>query len=121
MIKIRWAWFVAALLFFVYMVILGSLPGNAQALTEKINDKTLHFIAYSSLTILIYFSVITTKIKKFSITLIIILIFSITDELIQSTLSYRNASLLDLSFDILAACVMTSCLSALKFSDNKMT
>ena len=41
------------------------------------------------------------------------LALSLTDEYIQSMLSFRNASLLDLSVDLLAAGLMTSCLSLL--------
>jgi VanZ family protein len=95
------------------MIALGSLPGNAQALTEKINDKFLHFLAYSLLTILIYLSLSTTQLRKFTLTLSIIAILAMTDELIQSTMAFRNASLYDLSIDILAASLIASCLSLL--------
>ena len=56
MTTMRWTYLVAAISLFVLMLALGSYPGNAQALTEKINDKILHFLAYSLLTALIYLS-----------------------------------------------------------------
>lgn len=113
MIKIQWPWLGIAIVFFLFMIALGSLPGNAQALTEKINDKILHFLAYSLLTILIYLSLSTTQLRKFTLTLSIIAILAMTDELIQSTMAFRNASLYDLSIDILAASLIASCLSLL--------
>ncbi len=54
MTTMRWTYLVAAISLFVLMLALGSYPGNALALTEKINDKILHFLAYSLLTALIY-------------------------------------------------------------------
>lgn len=112
--KMRWIYLTAAIIFFLFMLALGSLPGNAQSVTEIINDKVLHFLAYSLLTVLIYLSLRTTKLGKFIITLSVILVLGMTDELIQSILSFRNASLLDLIVDLLAAFLMTSCLSLLK-------
>ena len=121
MIKIRWPWLAIAIIFFLCMIILGSLPGHAQALTEKINDKILHFLAYGLLTALIYLSLSTSQLRKFTTTLGIIIILGMTDELIQSTLPYRTASLLDLSVDILAACLITSCLSLFRVQDKNNT
>ena len=109
----RWTYLVAAITLFVLMLALGSYPGNAQALTEKINDKILHFLAYSLLTALIYLSLNSPKREKFIITICIMLALGLTDEYIQSMMSFRNASLLDLSVDLLAAGLMTSCLSLL--------
>jgi VanZ family protein len=119
MIKIQWPWLAIALIFFLFMIIVGSLPGNAQALTEKINDKILHFLAYSLLTALIYLSLSTTHLRKFTLTLSIIAILAMTDELIQSTMTFRNASLYDLSIDILAASLIASCLSLLTINNRK--
>lgn len=119
MIKIQWPWLAIALIFFLFMIIVGSLPGNAQALTEKINDKILHFLAYSLLTALIYLSLSTTHLRKFTLTLSIIAILAMTDELIQSTMTFRNASLYDLSVDILAASLIASCLSLLPINNRK--
>jgi len=109
--KIRWTYLIAAITLFILMLALGSYPGNAQALTEIINDKILHFLTYSLLTALIYLSLNKTKRGKIFITLCIMLALSLTDEYIQSMLSFRSASLLDLSVDLLAAGLMTSYLS----------
>ena len=119
MTKIRWTYLIAAITLFILMLALGSYPGNAQALTEKINDKILHFLAYSLLTALIYLSLNSTKREKFFITLCIMFALSLTDEYIQSMLSFRTASLLDLSVDLLAAGLMTSCLSLLPSANDR--
>ena len=119
MTKIRWTYLIAAISLFILMLALGSYPGNAQALTEKINDKILHFLAYSLLTALIYLSLNSTKREKFFITLCIMFALSLTDEYIQSMLSFRTASLLDLSVDLLAAGLMTSCLSLLTITNDR--
>lgn len=119
MTKIRWTYLIAAITLFILMLALGSYPGNAQALTEKINDKILHFLAYSLLTALIYLSLNSTKREKFFITLCIMFALSLTDEYIQSMLSFRIASLLDLSVDLLAAGLMTSCLSLITITTDR--
>ncbi len=119
MTKIRWTYLIAAITLFILMLALGSYPGNAQALTEKINDKILHFLAYSLLTALIYLSLNSTKREKFFITLCIMFALSLTDEYIQSMLSFRTASLLDLIVDLLAAGLMTSCLSLLTITTDR--
>ena len=119
MTKIHWTYLIAAITLFILMLALGSYPGNAQALTEKINDKILHFLAYSLLTALIYLSLNSTKREKFFITLCIMFALSLTDEYIQSMLSFRTASLLDLSVDLLAAGLMTSCLSLLTITTDR--
>ena len=119
MTKICWTYLIAAITLFILMLALGSYPGNAQALTEKINDKILHFLAYSLLTALIYLSLNSTKREKFFITLCIMFALSLTDEYIQSMLSFRTASLLDLSVDLLAAGLMTSCLSLLTITTDR--
>jgi len=119
MTKIRWTYLIAAITLFILMLALGSYPGNAQALTEKINDKILHFLAYSLLTALTYLSLNSTKREKFFITLCIMFALSLTDEYIQSMLSFRTASLLDLSVDLLAAGLMTSCLSLLTITTDR--
>ena len=119
MTNIRWTYLIAAIGLFILMLALGSYPGNAQALTEKINDKILHFLAYSLLTALIYLSLNSTKREKFFITLCIMFALSLTDEYIQSMLSFRTASLLDLSVDLLAAGLMTSCLSLLTITTDR--
>lgn len=119
MTKIRWTYLIAAITLFILMLALGSYPGNAQALTEKINDKILHFLAYSLLTALIYLSLNSTKREKFFITLCIMFALSLTDEYIQSMLSFRTASLLDLSVDLLAAGLMTSCLSLITITTDR--
>ena len=119
MTKIRWTYLIAAISLFILMLALGSYPGNAQALTEKINDKILHFLAYSLLTALTYLSLNSTKREKFFITLCIMFALSLTDEYIQSMLSFRTASLLDLSVDLLAAGLMTSCLSLLTITTDR--
>ena len=119
MTKIRWTYLIAAISLFILMLALGSYPDNAQALTEKINDKILHFLAYSLLTALTYLSLNSTKREKFFITLCIMFALSLTDEYIQSMLSFRTASLLDLSVDLLAAGLMTSCLSLLTITTDR--
>ena len=108
MTTMRWTYLVAAITLFVLMLALGSYPGNAQALTEKINDKILHFLAYSLLTALIYLSINSSKREKFIITICIMLALGLTDEYIQSMLSFRNASLLDLSVDLFVLILIES-------------
>ncbi len=91
------------LLFFGLMVLLGSVPGNANALSDRFGDKTLHLIAYVGLSVLCYRAWLAPRKKRIAITLLMIALLGLIDEGIQSALPYRNASVVDWCVDFLAA------------------
>jgi VanZ family protein len=104
-------WLLAAMLFFSLLLILGSVPGQAHALSVRFGDKLLHMLAYALLTFLCYRAITTTKMLRALITLLMIAILGLLDEAGQSFLPYRNASMLDWWFDMAAACIVVTLLS----------
>lgn len=93
----------AAIIFFILMVILGAIPGEAHALSEAVHDKLLHFLAYSVLSVLIYASFTGQPAARAFRTLIIIASLGALDEAIQSLMPYRDANWMDWKADMLAS------------------
>jgi VanZ family protein len=91
------------LVFFIIMLVLGAVPGNADALTNRFDDKLLHLIAYSCMAALCFQSLQGRRLIQSITSLLIIALLGLIDELVQLLLPYRNASLIDWCFDIAAA------------------
>lgn len=104
----------AALVFFAAMVLAGSVPGQAEALTSVIYDKLLHFLAYSILSALVYCAVQGGPLRRMLLTLVGVALLGAADETLQALFSYRTASLLDWQIDMLAACVTVTLLGSIQ-------
>lgn len=98
----------AAILFFLLMVGIGSVPGKAQALSAAVHDKYLHFAAYALLSALLYGSLAAGSSLRGLRTLAVAGVLGAIDEAIQALLPYREAALADWQVDMLAAlsCVL---------------
>ena len=94
------------LLFFVIMISVGSVPGQANHLSAHAGDKLLHLMAYSLMTFLSFQSITASRIARVIVSLLLIASLGLIDEGIQYFLPYRNASLADWCFDIAAAVVV---------------
>ncbi len=103
MMALRPAGMTILLVFFAMMIALGSIPGSASTLASGIGDKTLHVLAYAFMTILCFRSVRANRRAQSVASLLIIALFGLIDESLQSLLPYRNASLADWCFDMAAA------------------
>jgi VanZ family protein len=90
-------------LFFVVMIIVGSVPGQANHLSAHVHDKLLHFLAYGLMSILSFQSITGSRIARTLVSLLLIASLGLIDESIQYFLPYRNASLADWCFDIATA------------------
>ena len=105
---IRFRYLALLLIVFALMILLGALPGQADALSARFGDKALHMIAY------IFFSVICYRVwnaprrQRILLTIVMIALLGLIDEGIQAALPYRNASLVDWCFDLLAALITVS-------------
>jgi VanZ family protein len=100
--QLRPLWMCLLLVFFITMLAVGSIPGNANTLSDRFGDKLLHLLAYGFMSALCFQSLRGQHINRSLISLLIIALFGLIDELVQSLLPYRNASLLDWCFDIAA-------------------
>jgi VanZ family protein len=103
----------AAYLFFGLMVGFGAIPGEAQSLSSVFGDKLLHFCAYSLLSALIFSGSNGDAWQRASRTLLLVAMLGAADELIQGTMTYRNADVQDWAWDMLAACWSVASMLAL--------
>lgn len=108
---IRLPWLAALLLLFALMVLLGSVPGQAESLSERFGDKLLHLLAYTALSALCYRSWYAARLQRALLTIGLIALLGLIDEAIQAVLPYRQASLSDWGFDLLAAALTVFALS----------
>lgn len=92
-----------AFVFFALMVAIGAIPGNAKEASAMINDKILHFVAYASLSGLIYGGLAGRLVSRAVRTLLAIALLGGLDETIQIFMPYRSADWADWEFDMLAA------------------
>ncbi len=112
-IKLHVHWFCLASGFFILLVALGSIPGTADALSQRFGDKLLHTLAYSVMAVLYFFSYIGSKLARSLATLTTIALLGALDETVQNFLPYRNSSLADWCFDIAAAFIVVTLLLTL--------
>ena len=98
------------LLVFVIMVLLGSVPGHADALSDQFGDKPLHLIAYAGFSVLCYRAWLAPRRQRIMLTLVMIALLGLIDEGIQAALPYRNASVVDWCVDFLAALITVGAL-----------
>ncbi|WP_455281698.1 VanZ family protein [Cupriavidus necator] len=98
----------AAIAFFLTMLVVGSIPGKAQALNREYGDKLMHLCAYACLagTIFLAFSR-----YRAVITLASVAILGSLDEIIQGFFPYRSSNLADLLADLMAALAAIAVLS----------
>lgn len=87
-------------MFFLVLVTVGNLPGLAADMSDTFGDKRLHLAAYAILTALIYLS---ANRRPALTAMLAVTALGALDESIQSLFPYRQAELLDLLADILAA------------------
>jgi VanZ family protein len=104
--KLRARWLALLAVFFVLMVGVGSLPGEANALSDRLGDKLLHLLAYGLMTALCFRALIAKPIARALLSVLVIALLGSIDECLQSLLPYRNASMADWCFDIGAASVV---------------
>ncbi|MEO0318954.1 MAG: VanZ family protein [Pseudomonadota bacterium] len=105
-LRCRPAWLLALACFFVLMLALGNVPGEAQVLSARYGDKLLHALAYGFMALLCHRALPSSTIRRLLATIAVIAMLGLLDESLQSLLPYRNASLLDWCFDIGAAAMV---------------
>jgi VanZ family protein len=110
---LQWSrpWGLALLSFYIGMLALGSLPGQAEALSAQAGDKLLHGLAYGFMTVLGFHAVLVRRQSKWLATLLLIAVLGLVDEALQILLPYRSASWLDWLSDVAAALVVLIALS----------
>ena len=111
LMQIRICWLASLLVLFALMVLLGSVPGQAESLSDRFGDKFLHMLAYTALSTLCYQSWRTSRSRRVALTVGCIALLGLIDESVQALLPYRQASLADWGVDLLAAALTVFVLS----------
>ncbi len=107
-VRVRWLALLAG--FFALMVAVGSVPGEANALSDRFGDKRLHALAYGFMAVLCYCALAARPLWRALFTVAVVALLGVIDESIQSLLPYRNASLTDWCFDIGSAAIVAATL-----------
>ncbi len=103
------------------MLLLGAIPGEAQALSDAFGDKLLHLCAYSFLTCVLFGGMSGNIAARAWRTLMLIGLLGGVDETIQGFMAYRNPSMGDWLIDILAAGLTLIALVILARNMHRMT
>ncbi|RWA51774.1 hypothetical protein AU476_20810 [Cupriavidus sp. UYMSc13B] len=90
------------------MLVVGSIPGKAQALNREYGDKLMHLCAYACLAGAIF---LAFSRHRAVITLASVAMLGSLDEIIQGFFPYRSSNLTDLLADLTAALVTIALLS----------
>ena len=106
-IRLDTRYLTALLAFFIVMVSIGAIPGEANALSARFGDKLLHSLAFGFMAALAHQSLRGRRWHRMIGSLLIIATLGVIDESIQYFLPYRNASPLDWCFDVGAALIVT--------------
>ncbi len=105
---VRARWLALLAIFFLLMIGIGSVPGEATALSDRFGDKLLHMLAYGLMAALCFRALVAKPLPRALLTVVAIALLGSIDEAIQSLLPYRNASLADWCFDIGSAVVVAA-------------
>jgi VanZ family protein len=108
MVRARWLALLAG--FFLLMVGIGSVPGEANALSDRFGDKWLHTLAYGFMALLCFHALVARPLTRALLTMITIALLGLVDESIQSLLPYRNASVADWCCDVGSAATVVAIL-----------
>ena len=99
-------YFAVAAIFFITMIILSSIGDFEKQLIWLFNDKLLHLIAYSILSMLIYLGLGGHLLSKIALTFFVVSGLGAIDELIQNFFPNRDPSFDDWLVDCLG-CIAT--------------
>jgi VanZ family protein len=100
---LRKAALITAGVIYVLMIVIGSIPGEANELGRFFADYVLHFTAYGTYAALIAYGLGPSTTRKVLAVIVAIAVMGALDEAIQSTLSYRDADIQDWKVDMFAA------------------
>ena len=94
-----------AMLIYVLIVVIGSIPGTRHEIGAFASGIVLHALAYSGLTVLLFIGNVDYPAGQAANAVLIAAVMGAGDEFVQSFLSYRGASMLDWLVDVTASLV----------------
>jgi VanZ family protein len=101
-----------ALLIYVLILVLGSIPGARAEIGQYATGVVLHSLAYAVLTFLVYSGSSGSAAVRAMKSMLTVALMGAGDELLQTFFSYRGAAVSDWLVDIGASLVMSAVLWA---------
>lgn len=99
-----------AIVFYLVMVIAGSLPGAREDIGQFASGVVLHSLAYAILTMLLFVGIGGNRTERAVKSVLTILVMGAGDEFVQSFFPYRTASVTDWMVDAIAGSITSSML-----------
>ena len=108
--------FNSAIIIFLLILILGSIPRARAELGVVASGLVLHSLAYSAITFLLFTGLDGPKRSKFVQAVLIVAVMGAIDECIQSFFPYRHAAFSDWLVDFVASLVTAFVLFCMRFT-----
>lgn len=93
----------SAFVIYALILLVGSIPGARHEIGEYAAGEVLHSLAYAGLTVLLFLGDGGGPAKRAANAVLLVAAMGAGDELVQSLLPYRNASVLDWTVDVVAS------------------
>lgn len=90
-------------LFYLAILVFGSIPGMRAQLGRYASGLTLHSTAYGFLAVVFYYGIITRSWGRFAFAVATIAVMGAGDEFVQTFFSYRSGDIRDWAVDVAAA------------------
>lgn len=101
-------------LFYLAILVFGSIPGWRAELGHYAPGFALHSSAYGFLAVVFYYGIITGPWGRFAFALATVAVMGAGDEFVQSFFPYRNADVRDWAVDVAAGLVAALLLVAIE-------
>ncbi len=107
--KTRYRW---AILLYLLVVFMGSIPGARASIGNFASGLVLHSLAYAVLTVLLFTGSSGSAMQRAIKSILTVMVLGALDEFIQSFFPYRRASIIDWAVDSNAAVIVSALLWA---------
>ena len=97
--RLRRRRFAFALILFLLIVAIGSIPGAREEIANAASGLVLHSVAYSIITILLYTGSTGSHTRRAITAVLLVLVIGAIDEFVQSFLPYRHGAVSDWMVD----------------------
>ncbi len=99
-----------AIVIYLSILIFGSIPGARSNIGEYAPGGVLHFVAYSTLLLLVFAGSSGNRSQRALKSVLTIMAMGACDEYVQSFFTYRGADVIDWAVDVMAGLVTAATL-----------
>ncbi|WP_229750997.1 VanZ family protein [Undibacterium terreum] len=99
-----------AIILYLLVLILGSVPGARLKLGELASGGVLHSLTYGVITLLLFTGLKYARLRNAALAVLTVIFMGALDEYVQSFFPYRSATVHDWLVDIAAAAITAAAL-----------